>query len=97
MEIKRKVFFETEFRKKINDGVNKLADAVKSTMGPKGRLVLIEKENQHPIVTKDGVTVANHIFLEDPIENLGAKIIKQSHRFWITITNTVGPNHSNGV
>ena len=39
---------------------------------------LIEKEYQHPIVTKDGVTVANHIFLEDPIENLGAKVIKES-------------------
>lgn len=78
MEKTRKVLFEDEFRKKINTGVNKLANAVKSTMGPKGRLVLIEKENQHPIVTKDGVTVANHIFLEDSVENLGAKVIKEA-------------------
>lgn len=78
MEVTRKVLFEEEFRKKINSGVNKLANAVKSTMGPKGRLVMIEKSNQHPIVTKDGVTVANHIFLEDAIENLGAKVIKEA-------------------
>lgn len=77
-EITRKVLFEEDFRKKINSGVNKLANAVKSTMGPKGRLVLIEKQNQHPIITKDGVTVANHILLEDPIENLGAKVIKEA-------------------
>tara|TARA_B100000282_G_C31732891_1_gene491928 strand:+ start:997 stop:2613 length:1617 start_codon:yes stop_codon:yes gene_type:complete len=77
-EITRKVLFEEDFRKKINTGVNKLANAVKSTMGPKGRLVLIEKEYRHPIVTKDGVTVANHIFLEDPVENLGAKVIKEA-------------------
>ena len=77
MEIKRKVYFENDFRNKINSGVDKLANAVKTTMGPKGKLVLIEKENQHPIVTKDGVTVAEHIFL-DQIENLGAKIIKEA-------------------
>ena len=67
METKRKVYFENDFRNKINSGVDKLANAVKTTMGPKGKLVLIEKENQHPIVTKDGVTVAEHIFLEDQI------------------------------
>ena len=58
METKRKVYFEEEFRRRLNAGINKLSDAVKSTMGPKGRLVLIEQENMHPIITKDGVTVA---------------------------------------
>ena len=78
MEKKRKVVFEEEFRQHITSGVNILSNAVKTTMGPKGRLVLIERQNQHPIVTKDGVTVANSINLEHQIKNLGAKVIKEA-------------------
>ena len=63
---------------KILKGVNMLADNVASTLGPKGRNVILQKNGANPIVTKDGVTVANFIELEDPIENVGAQIIKQA-------------------
>ena len=62
----------------LKRGIDKLADTVKITMGPKGKLVLIQRPNQHPTVTKDGVTVANAINLEDEVENLGAQIIKEA-------------------
>lgn len=77
-EIKKKVYFQEDVEKKIKKGIDTLANAVKTTMGPKGKLVLIEKENSHPIVTKDGVTVANSINLEDSVENLGVKVIKEA-------------------
>lgn len=76
--IKRKVLFEDEYIKKIKKGVNTLSNAVKTTMGPKGKLVLVQKGERHPIVTKDGVTVALSINLQDEVENLGAKIIKEA-------------------
>ena len=76
--IKKKVTFENEFELKLKKGVNILADAVKTTMGPKGKLVLIQRQGAHPLVTKDGVTVAQAINLENEVENLGAQIIKES-------------------
>lgn len=76
--IKKDVVFENDFEAKIKKGVNTLADAVKTTMGPKGKLVLIQKGEQHPIITKDGVTVATSINLIDQLENMGAKIIKEA-------------------
>ena len=63
---------------KILNGVNKLADAVSATLGPKGRNVIIHSKGKNPIITKDGVTVANAIELEDPFENLGAQVLKQA-------------------
>jgi chaperonin GroEL len=78
MEIKRKVFFDDQFKIGIKKGVDILANAVKVTMGPKGKLVLIQRENMHPIVTKDGVTVAQSINLEDELQNLGVKVIKEA-------------------
>lgn len=62
---------------KIVRGVNKLADAVSTTLGPKGRNVIIHQKGKMPFVTKDGVTVASHVEFEDPFENAGAQIIKQ--------------------
>ena len=62
---------------KIVSGINKLTDAVGSTLGPKGRNVIIHAKGRNPFVTKDGVTVASHVELEDPFENAGAQIIKQ--------------------
>ena len=59
-------------------GVDTLANAVKTTMGPKGKLVLIQRGHGHPSVTKDGVTVANAINLVDEVENLGAKVLKEA-------------------
>jgi len=64
--------YETEAREKLKKGVDALANAVKVTLGPKGRNVVIEKKFGAPVVTKDGVTVAKEIELEDPMENLGA-------------------------
>ena len=69
--------FESEARKKIKSGVDQLADAVKVTLGPKGRNVVIQKPYGAPQVTKDGVTVAKEIDLEDPIENMGAQMVKE--------------------
>ena len=71
------ISYDTEARDKVRNGVNKLSKAVSSTLGPKGRNVLIEKENGSPVITKDGVTVAREIFLKDPIENIGAQAIKE--------------------
>lgn len=71
------LYFNDEARKKLFDGIKKVADAVKVTLGPAGKLVILQKENGSPIVTKDGVTVAKEIILEDPVENLGASLIKE--------------------
>lgn len=69
--------FNTEARNLLKAGVDKLADAVKVTLGPKGRNVVIDKKFGAPVITKDGVTVAKEIELEDPIENMGAQMVKE--------------------
>jgi chaperonin GroEL len=69
--------FNTEARARLKRGVDKLADAVKVTLGPKGRNVVIDKKFGSPTVTKDGVTVAKEIELEDEIENMGAQMVKE--------------------
>ena len=61
----------------VKEGVDKLANAVKATLGPRGRNVLIEKTFGAPVVTKDGVTVAKEIELEDKFENMGAQMVKE--------------------
>lgn len=71
------ILFEQQARDKILKGVNILADAVKSTLGPKGRNAILEKSWGSPTVTKDGVTVAKEIELEDKFENLGAQMLKE--------------------
>ncbi|MBC7625813.1 chaperonin GroEL [Ferruginibacter sp.] len=71
------IFFDIEARNKMKKGVDTLANAVKVTLGPKGRNVVIEKKFGAPQVTKDGVTVAKEIELEDPIENMGAQMDKE--------------------
>src|SRR5579864_6152545 len=67
----------TNSRQAILRGVNILADAVKITLGPKGRNAVIEKKFGAPIITKDGVTVAKEIELQDPLENMGAQMVKE--------------------
>jgi len=67
-----------QLNEKIMVGVNKLADAVGATLGPRGRNVILKGNNTKPIITKDGVTVAKFFDLEDPIENLGVQVIKQA-------------------
>lgn len=71
------ITFDVDARSALKRGVDQLADAVKVTLGPKGRNVIIDKKFGSPTVTKDGVTVAKEIVLEDSIENLGAQMVKE--------------------
>ena len=71
------ITFNIEARESLKNGVDKLANAVKVTLGPKGRNVIIEKKYGAPHITKDGVTVAKEIELEDAQENLGAQLVKE--------------------
>ncbi|CDZ16603.1 60 kDa chaperonin [Candidatus Johnevansia muelleri] len=73
----KKLLFSDEARKSLSRGVNILADAVKTTLGPKGRNVIIDKSFGAPIVTKDGVSVAKEIELKDKFENMGAQMLKE--------------------
>jgi len=73
----KNIFFDTDAREKLKKGVDALADAVKVTLGPKGRNVILDKKFGAPTVTKDGVTVAKDIELKDPIENMGAQLVKE--------------------
>jgi chaperonin GroEL len=69
--------FDSEVRNGLKEGVDKLANAVKTTLGPKGRNVILQKQFGLPHITKDGVSVAKEIELEDPIENIGAQLVKE--------------------
>jgi chaperonin GroEL len=73
----KEILFDTNAREKLLAGVNKLANAVKVTLGPKGRNVVIEKSWGSPTISKDGVTVAKEIELEDKFENMGAQMVKE--------------------
>ena len=73
----KQIIFDEAARKKILAGVTVLAKAVKATLGPKGRNVVIDKKYGSPLITKDGVTVAKEIELEDPFENMGAQMVKE--------------------
>jgi chaperonin GroEL len=73
----KEIYFEVEAREKLKKGVDALANAVKVTLGPKGRNVVIGKKFGAPQITKDGVTVAKEIELKDPIENMGAQMVKE--------------------
>ncbi|UCD95711.1 MAG: chaperonin GroEL, partial [Candidatus Zixiibacteriota bacterium] len=69
--------YDASARDKLKAGVDKLADAVKVTLGPKGRNVVLDKKFGSPTVTKDGVSVAKEIELEDHFENMGAQMVKE--------------------
>src|SRR6187397_3614745 len=73
----KQVIHGEESRAAILRGVNQLADAVKVTLGPKGRNVVIDKKFGSPTITKDGVTVAKEIDLKDAVENLGARLVRE--------------------
>jgi chaperonin GroEL len=73
----KELFFDTNARDRLKKGVDALADAVKVTLGPKGRNVIIDKKFGAPTITKDGVTVAKEIELAEPIENMGAQLVKE--------------------
>ena len=73
----KQLFFNTEARNKLKRGVDILANAVRVTLGPQGRNVVLEKKFGPSAITKDGVSVAKEIELEDPIENMGAQMLKE--------------------
>ena len=73
----KQLLFQDEGRRKILSGIEQLVAAVKVTLGPKGRNVVIDKKFGSPTITKDGVTVAKEIDLEDPYENMGAQMVKE--------------------
>ena len=73
----KEIKFGEDARKKMLDGVNKLADTVKVTLGPKGRNVVLDKSFGAPLITNDGVTIAKEIELDDPYENIGARLVKE--------------------
>ena len=73
----KEIKFGEEARKKLLDGVNQLADTVKVTLGPKGRNVVLDKNFGAPLITNDGVTIAKEIELDDPFENMGARLVKE--------------------
>ncbi len=73
----KKIVYNEEARQAVMRGINKLAAAVRVTLGPRGRNVVLEKKFGSPVVTKDGVTVAKEVDLEDPVENLGAKMVRE--------------------
>jgi len=73
----KQIIFDDEARRKVLSGIEKLAKAVKATLGPRGRNVVLDKKFGAPVITKDGVTVAKEIELEDPYENMGAQMVKE--------------------
>src|SRR5688500_640721 len=73
----KELHFNVDARAALKRGVDKLAEAVKVTLGPKGRNVVLDKKFGSPTVTKDGVTVAKEVELADPIENMGAQMVKE--------------------
>ncbi len=73
----KQIVYSESSRQAILRGVNQLADAVKVTLGPKGRNVVLEKKFGGPNITKDGVTVAKEIELKDPLENMGAQLVRE--------------------
>ena len=73
----KEIYYGEEARRKLQSGVDQLADTVKITLGPKGRNVLISKTFGSPLITNDGVTIAKEIELEDSVENMGAQVVKE--------------------
>ena len=73
----KQILYGDKTRQALIEGVNQLANAVKITLGPKGRNVVLDKKFGSPTITKDGVTVAKEIELKDPLENLGAQMVRE--------------------
>ena len=73
----KQVIYGEEARKALQNGIDKLSNTVKITLGPKGRNVVIDKKYGAPLITNDGVTIAKEIELEDAFENMGAQLVKE--------------------
>src|SRR5438445_11494655 len=82
----KQIVFTDDARKKLKQGIDTMANAVKTTLGPKGRNVAVDKKFGSPTVTHDGVTVAREIELEEPVENMGGQLLKEA----ATKTNDIG-------
>ena len=73
----KEIKYGEDARKALEAGVNKLANTVRVTIGPKGRNVVLDKQFGAPLITNDGVTIAKEVELEDPFENMGAQLVKE--------------------
>ena len=73
----KEIVFSEDARKALQAGIDRLANAVKVTLGPKGRNVVLDKKFGAPLITNDGVTIAKEIELDDPFENMGAQLVKE--------------------
>ena len=73
----KQIIYGEDARKALQAGIDKLADTVKITLGPKGRNVVLDKKYGAPLITNDGVTIAKEVELEDPFENMGAQLVKE--------------------
>ena len=78
IKLVKELAFGEDARSKVLTGVNKLTNAVSSTLGASGKCVILEDQNGKPVITKDGVTVANSVTLRNPLENIGATLIKEA-------------------
>ena len=78
LKLVKELAFGESARGQVLTGVNKLTNAVSSTLGASGKCVILEDQNGKPVITKDGVTVANSITLREPLENIGATLIKEA-------------------
>ena len=87
----KQITYSDTSRQAILRGVNQLADAVKVTLGPRGRNVVLEKKYGGPMITKDGVTVAKEIELKDPLENMGVQMVREVASKPPTLPETVRP------
>src|SRR5439155_1611028 len=92
----KQIIHGEDSRQAILRGVNLLADAVKITLGPKGRNVVIDKKFGSPTITKDGVTVAKEIELKDPLENMGAQMVKEAKAIETTLDVVEGMQFDRG-
>ena len=90
----KKYDFGTSLNQKILEGVNVLADNVASTLGPKGRNVILQEKGKRPIITKDGVTVAQFVTLQDPMHKAGRFTNKQCSWGWHHYCNSARPCHT---
>ena len=88
----KQIIYGEEARKALQAGIDKLANTVKITLGPKGRNVVLDKKYGAPLITNDGVTIAKDVELEDPFENMGAQLIKEV----ATKTNDVAGDGNEG-
>ena len=79
----KNIVFDEQARRGLEKGMNQLADAVRVTLGPKGRNVVLDKKWGAPTITNDGVSIAKEIDLEDPYERIGAELVKEVARFFL--------------